>query len=252
MFDFIEDQEVREKAESVVKSQLDEVKSGVDEQVRKAVDEATKSLKANHDRLLDEKKKLQKRFEGIDNPEEALEALKFLNESDEARAVREGKFQELLETKVSEATSDLESKLSDTYSKLKETQDVATTYKQRFEKKIIEDTLREAAIAAKIRPEAIPDLILHGSSIFSVSDTGEIEARDSKGKLMKTEDKIMNPTLFIEGRKKTSPHWWPESESAGLYSGEDSDSLDAQMADAAKKGQTERYRRLKAKKNKLA
>src|SRR6056297_228768 len=113
MFDFIEDPALREQAEGVVKAQIDEVKSGMQDQIATAVSEATAGLKENHDKLLDEKKKLQKTYENITDPEEALQALKLINENEEMKLLAEGKFEEVVEKRLSEKTGVFETQINE-------------------------------------------------------------------------------------------------------------------------------------------
>lgn len=252
MFEFIEDESLREQAEGILKSQIEEVKGDLKTQIETAVAEATSGLKANHDKLLDEKKKLQETYKGITDPEEALKALELINENEEMQLLKDGKFEEVVEKRLSEKTGDFEAKLEELSSKNTEAVERADKYQTLFETKVIEDTLRTAAGASKVLEYAIKDALLQGKAVFSISEDGTVEARDSKGKLIKTEDgKILTPTLWIEEQKKSSPHWWPASAGGDLNPGEDYESLDAQMRRAADSGDTKKYRELKAKKKKL-
>ena len=251
MFEFIEDEALREQAEGVVKAQIDEVKSGMQDQITAAVSEATKGLKENHDKLLDEKKKLQKTYEGITDPQEALEALKLISENEEMKLLAEGKFEEVVEKRLSEKTGVFETELNALQASNQEAVQRADKFQGLYENKLVTDAIRDAAAGAKVEPHAVADALLHGQAVFTVAEDGSVEARGKDGKLSKDEDgRVLTPALWIEGRKKVSPHWWPKSEGGDLNPGEDFESLDAQMRRAADKGDTALYRKLKAKKQK--
>lgn len=251
MFDFIEDPIVREQAEAAHKSSVEEIQTGLDEKIAASVTEATKGLKINHDKLLDEKKKLQETYKDITDPQEALDALKLINENEDMRMLKDGKFEEVIQKRVSVLQTDHEAQIMELSTNIKESKQVADKYKTLYENKSIEDTLREAAIGAKVLPHALKDALLQGKAVFSISEDGTVEARDEKGKLVKVEDKILTPTLWVEMNKKSSPHWWPPSEGGDLNPGEDYESIDAQMRRASAKGDTDLYRRLRDKKKKI-
>jgi hypothetical protein len=251
MFDFIEDKAVREQAEGILTTQLDEIKAGIPDLITAGVTEATAGLKANHDKLLDEKKKLQETYKDITDPEKALEALKLITENDEMRLLSEGKFDEVIEKRLSDSTAIHEAAISDLTEQNISAVTRADKYQSLFETKVIEDTIREAAIGAKVLPHALKDALLQAKAVFTIAEDGSVEARDAKGKLIKVDDdKILTPTLWVEMNKKSSPHWWPASEGGDLNPGEDYESIDAQMKRAASKGDTDLYRKLKIKKQK--
>ena len=251
MFEFIEDKAVREQAESAHTASIDEIKKTLSTEFDSKLEEATAGIKANHDKLLDEKKKLQETYKGITDPEEALKALELINENEEMKLLKEGKFEEVVEKRLSEKTGVYETQINELQNSNKEAVEKATRYQGLYETKLVTDAIRDAAAAAKVEPHAVSDALMHGQIVFSVAEDGSVEARDAKGNLMKNEDdKILTPALWIEDRKKISPHWWPPSEGGDLNPGEDYESLDAQMARAAAKGDTDKYRELKAKKKK--
>ncbi len=122
-------------------------------------------------------------------------------------------------------------------------------YEGLYKTKMVEDALRDAAVEAKIRPEAITDVLLHGRNIFSLSEDGSIEARDAENKLRKTiDDKVLTTSNWIEGLKKSSPHYWPGSKGAGAEGGGGGgDDLAGAIQRAADSGNHTEYRRLRKK-----
>jgi hypothetical protein len=251
-WDFITDEAQRNQAIQAYESSIAELKDNF----KLELDDAVNGLKSKNAELLDEKKQLQKsvkQYEDFDF-DAAKEAMEFLENNKDAQLIKDGKTEELLEKKTSQLRSDHEAELSEINSVLKEEKSRADKYESLFKTKMVEDSLREAAIAAKVRPEAITDILLHGRTIFSLADDDSVEARDKDGKLRKTEDdKVLTPSNWIESLKKVSPHYWPESVGAGAQGGRygSDDDIQVALAKAAESGNMAEYRRLRAKQNSL-
>lgn len=248
MFDFIEDEEQRAKVQEAHDSEIAKVNEGIELKI----DEATSGLKTKNEEVIGEKKKLQetlKKFDGVDI-DKAKEALTFLENNADVKLIKDGKVDEIIQRETSQLRGDHETVILELSTNLKEALEVGGSYKGLYETKMIDDTLRDAAIAAKVRPEALTDILLRGRNVFTLAEDGSVEARDSEGKLAKTkDDRVLTTTNWIEGMKETSPHYWPGSEGAGAGGGSGAGSdIDAQMNAAADKGDHKEYRRLKAKK----
>ncbi len=246
-FDFIIDEEQRAKAIEVYESSVAELK----DKFKLQLDEEVSGLKSKNAELLDEKKKIEKKlreFEDFDF-DAATEALEFLENNKDAQLIKDGRVEELIEKKTSALRSDHEAIVGELNSKLKEAMSRGDKYENLYRTKMVEDALREAAVKAKVRPEAITDILLHGRNIFSLADDGSIEARGDDGKLLKTEDdKVLTTTNWIESLKKTSPHYWPDSRGVGADGGGiRGDDLAAAIARAAESGNHAEYRRLRKK-----
>lgn len=244
-FSFITDEKQREQAEAVHNSTISEITDAH----KLELDEQTSGLKSKNAELLDEKKQLQrkaKEFEDFDF-DKANEAMSFLENNKDAQLIKDGKVEELIQKKTSQLRSDHEAQLGELNANLKETSIRADTFENLYKTKMIDDGLREAAIAGKVRQEAIPDILLHGRQIFGLAEDGSLEARDAEGKLKKTlDDKVLTTTNWIEGLKKTAPHYWPPSVGTGATGGHmDPSDLSAAMEAAIKRGDHEAYRKLR-------
>lgn len=252
LFDHIEDKEVRQQAIEAHEAEIKATKEAMQADLETQLEEATSGLKNKNQELLDEKKKIQetlKDFENID-PEKAKEALEFLETNAEAQMIKEGKINELIDRKTSQMKSDHEAALQELQSSLEETSTKAETFETLYKTKMIEDGLREAALKAKVRNEAIDDIILRGSREFSLAQDGTIESRDADGKLKKTlDDKVLTPYNWIEGLKKTSPHYWPDSQGVGARGrfSTDPNDYNAALEDAATSGNIDQFRKLRKK-----
>ena len=232
MFDFIEDPEL--KAKLIAEHE-----------------ENVRGLKTNNEALLTEKKTIMERltsFADIEDPKAALEALKFVRENEQARLIQEGKFDEVIEKKVSAVKQEAKAIVDELTGKLDITSKEAESFRLKYRTKIVDDNLRQAAIEAGMRPEAIEDALLLGRMEFSVADDNEtVEARDSKGNLRKNSDGIVvTPKVWMEELKARKPYLWPGSEGAG-YTGKTASDSDvvAKMNELLEKGDFAGFTRLR-------
>lgn len=249
-FEFIEDEQVRAKAKAAYEDSIRKVHDGV----QAKVDEAVAGLKTKNEELLGEKKKIQERlaqFSEITDPEEAKKALKFLNESEDAQLIRDGRVDELIGKKTASMQLEHKQKLEEVTAKLEDISKEATTYKSRYERKLMDDALRESALRAGIRTEAISDVLLRGSQLFTLGKDGSLEARNEKGELRKnSEGSVITPAVWLEELKASAPHYWPSSDGAGALGSDftaDGDKM-AKLAELAKKQQWAAYRKLRDQK----
>lgn len=254
-FSFIEDSELRQKLEAAYAAEKTQQQENSEQEFNRKLEEKTTGLKNKIDELISEKRKLQDKFKNITDPEAALEALKFVQEDEMAKLLKEGKFEEVIERRTANIRGDYEAKIEELSSNFSSVQQKASTFEGLYKTKMVEDALREAAIKAKVRTEALPDVILRGRVVFALGeDNKTVEARDERGKLLMNSDgtAILTPDSWIQDLKVTARHFWPDNESArfAVNSGDLSD-LDAAIAAAANKGDTKRYRELRAKKQKL-
>lgn len=253
-FTFIEDADLREKVENAHKLEVDELTVNLTNASKTAVEEAVLGLKSKNTEILGEKKTLQeelKTFEGID-PSKAKVALEFHEKNKDTEFLKDGTVEELIEKKTSQLTSDHETVVTELSTKLTEAQTHGLNYQTLFESKVIDDGLKEEAIKQGIRSEALNDVVMRGRGVFSLDESKQIEARDKDGKLAVTEDKkVLTPKNWITGLKETSPHYWPNSESAGAHGGPGSNDSDytVKLAELAAKGDNAGYRALRDKHN---
>ena len=247
--EFIEDSDLKDKIVEISHKEL----TDIGDAHKLELDETTDGLKNKNVELLDEKKQALKKLEKFDTYDfdAANDALDFLKNNENAKLIKDGKVDELIEKETSSLRSDHEAVLLEINGNLDSQTNRGNLYEGLYKTKMVEDALRDAAVAAKIRPEAITDVLLHGRNIFSLSEDGSIEARDSEGKLQKTSDgdKVLTTTNWIEGMKKTSPHYWPGSSGAGANSGGDTggDDLTAALQRAADSGNMVEFTRLRKK-----
>ena len=247
-FKFITDDDQRVQAEDEYKAELIELK----DQHKLQLDEEISGLKSKNAEILDEKKKIDAKMKEFDDYDfaKANEALGFLENNKDAQLIKDGKVEELIEKKTSTMRSDHETTLTELNSNLSVEKTRGNLYEGLYKTKMVEDALREAAAVAKVRTVAVTDILLRGRDIFSLAEDESIEARDVEGKLRKTgDDKVLTTTNWLEGLKKTCPHYWEDSKGAGADGGGAGDEGDLTIAlnRAAEGGNMIEYRRLRKK-----
>jgi hypothetical protein len=248
-FSFIKDEALRTQVESAHNT----IVTDLNDKHTADLDDKVSGLKSKNAELLDEKKQIQaklKTFEDFDM-EGAKEAMDFLQNNKDAQMIKDGKVDELIEKKTSQMRSDHEAVLGELNADLTASKQRGDLYEGLYKTTMIDDGLRKAATDAKVRAEAVPDILLHGRSVFQLAEDGTLESRDSEGKLRKTvDDKVLTPANWIEGLKRTSPHYWPNSEGAGARGSQgvgDEGDMTAALARAASSGNMTEYRRLRSK-----
>lgn len=248
MFEFIKDEAERVKAVEEYEAQIQAVTADVDSKINEAV----QGLQNKNQELLGEKKSIQEKlakFSDITDPEKALEALKFINENEDAQLIRDGKVGELIEKKTSVMRIEHNNAIKELADKLEAASKGEETFKSLYETKVMDDSLREVCISAGVRPEAITDVLLRSKEIFSLDKDNAVEARDGKGGLKKNAaGDVLTPAVWMEELKTTSPHYWPSSEGAGAVGGNITGDADttAKLAEYAKRGDMVNYRKLRA------
>lgn len=246
-FEFITDEGQREQAVEAYNSSI----ADINDQHKLTLDEEVNGLKSKNAEILDEKKKADlalKKFDDYDF-DAANDAIDFLKNNTNAKLIKDGKVDELIEKETSTMRSDHEATMNELNGKLTDSTVRGDKYENLFKTKMVEDALREAAVLAKVRTEAITDVLLHGRNLFSLAEDGSVEARGLDGKLLKTvDDKVLTTSNWIESLKKASPHYWPGSKGVGAEGGGGGgDDLTAAIQRAADSGNHAEYRRLRKK-----
>lgn len=250
MFDFITDADLRAKAESEHKKSLESTKNELTTAFETRLGEETQGMRAKMDELLNEKKTLAEKFKDITDPQAALEALKFINDNADAQLIKDGRVDELIQKKTTALRQEHEATVNELTKQVKELSEGKGKYKGLFQTKVIEDALRDAAIKAGVRMEAVPDVLMRGRGVFSLGSNYEVEARDGKGNLKKTsDDMVLTPVLWINSLKTEAPHYWPGSEGAGASGGGagGGGDIEEELARLAEKGDMVGYRKLREK-----
>lgn len=125
------------------------------------------------------------------------------------------KVNDLVAQKIEIKQAEFETALEELNGQLNESQQQYTGLQQKYNGERISSAVRSSAEKAGVIPSAIDDVIARANGVFSVSEEGNIESRDSDGNLMKAGKKVMSPDVFVETLKESAGHLWPSSTGTG-------------------------------------
>lgn len=215
---------------------------------KSAVETAVSELKKKNSEIIGEKKKLQdmiSKFDGLDL-DKAKQAMDFVEKNETAKLIAEGKSDEVIEQLTEKLRAKHQEQIDDLQKKLGEIETSAKSYKTRYEQRMVDDAIRVAATKAGVLPEAVDDVLLRARAVFSHGEDGTIEARNDKGELLKIDDKLLTPDLWVT---KLPRHYWPASSGTNFDGKDGASKLDAQLEAAAKSGDMTKYRALRKRKS---
>ena len=78
----------------------------------------------------------------------------------------------------------------------------------------VERSIRDAAVGAKLLPTAVVDAVMHGKSVFEITEDGRIITKDVGGATPG-----LTPSEWLKDQMDKSPHWWPASVGGGSQGG---------------------------------
>lgn len=230
-----------------------EFKAALADGIRTAVDREVSGLKTKNEDVLSKLTAAQAKIEAFGDldPASVKAMMDTLNQSEEAKLIAEGKIDEVIASRTEKIQSKFNDEKKTLADQLTEAQNGLSNYKQKFERKTIDDAIRAEAIKQGVLPHAMDDVIRRAGDVFSIGEDGTLEARDASGALLKDDNlMLLNPERFVDGLKKTAQHYWPASQGSGARGSESTGDYDDNMArlnDLAKKGDMEGYRALRKK-----
>lgn len=181
-------------------------------QIQDAVDAATSGLKATNAALKAEKQALAdkaKAFDGLD-----VEELKSFHaqfkDSEDVKLIKEGKIDEVLARRNAKF-------LEDADKKAKAAQDALEAEKAKngkFAQRVLNDSIRAAAINAGVHKHAIEDALLAARMDFTLDDDGNpVQVKDGEVVLGKDGKTPFGPEEWMAQRVESKPHWFPSGNS---------------------------------------
>lgn len=138
-----------------------------------------------------------------------------LDKIEEYKLAAEGKLDEAkIETIVQSRLNQVKGPLERTIETLKGEKSALTsennTLKAESKSRIKKDAIRSAALEAKVRPEAIDDILLIGEHLMELTDDGRVITRDGVGVTAG-----LAPKDFFQDAQSKRPYWWPNSQGDG-------------------------------------
>jgi len=145
-----------------------------------------------------------KRFEALGerDPEELLKALDELEQLRDHAGGKDKEDDAALQRRLAREINPLKRDLErEKAARQKAEADLASVAAQ-LKRNTVERALQEAALAAKVRPEAIADILRHQDE-FEI-DGGKVRTRNG-----------LEPDVWLSDLKSTRPHYWPGSVGGG-------------------------------------
>lgn len=157
-------------------------------------------------------KSIEKKFEGID-AEEVKKLLAKFEGDDDAKLIKEGKIDEVINKRTERMRADYDKKLQDATKKVEQADGRAKKFSQR----VLDDQIREAASKAGLHASAIEDALFRGRSMFSLDEEGKAVQLGEDGKPVMGKDgkAPFAPTEWIGTMKESAPHWFPAPSNGG-------------------------------------
>ena len=195
---------------------------GTDEVFTKEqVDELVKGLKTNNTALLGEKKALQEQFstlqqkvaafDGLD-PAQIREMMSRFENDEEARLIKDGKISEVVNARAAKAIEAAERKVAEATAAAA----AAAQRAEKFSQKVLDDSLRAAAIKSGVHKHAVDDVLLSGRNIFRLDNDGNAIRMEGDNVVLGADGKTpFGPDEWMGGLKDTKPHWFPASANSG-------------------------------------
>ena len=129
----------------------------------------------------------------------------------EGTKVDEAKLNEMVEKRIVNRLTPIEREKNRLSELAKDLEGKVGQYQQQAKIRNIHDSLREACLAAKVRPEAIDDVLLLGERVCDYDEAlGKTVTRDNVGVTPGVE-----PTVWLSEIQAKRPHWWGDTVGTG-------------------------------------
>lgn len=177
-----------------------ELKTSIEKE-RQAVKEAREALK---------------KFDGID-PVKIKEVMARMEGNEEAQLIAEGKIDEVISKRTEKWRAEEERQKKELNDKIAAAEAKAAAFKDR----VLEDSLRSAAINAGLHKLGIRDSLLLAKTIFTLDENGNAIQKDSDGNVVIGRDgkTPFTATEWYESQKFDSPHWYTVTSSGSSATG---------------------------------
>ncbi len=145
-----------------------------------------------------------------DKVREQLDSIEELKLRAEKGSLSDEKLEELVNARMARKLAPLERELVTTKGALEKEKARAGELEGTIRRGTIERSLREAATAAKMVPEAIEDMVLLGERVFDVAEDGVVTVREGSGYPLG-----LRAGEWLKEMQEKRPHWWPPSQGGG-------------------------------------
>lgn len=153
-----------------------------------------------------------KRFEGID-PDKVKNLLSKLENDEEAKLLADGKINEVVAKRMEKQQAEVNRMIEEA----KANTEKAISKSKKFEQRVLDNHIRDAAAKAGLHTHAIEDALYRARTLFTLDEDGNAVQLDDQGHpvLGKDSKTPFNPGEWMEEMKEKAPHWFPAGNSGG-------------------------------------
>lgn len=146
------------------------------------------------------------------DPAEVLTKLERVEELEQLAKgkIDDTKIEEIVGTRIKSRLSPLERQLNELKTQLGERDQIISGFRTKETQRTIFDKVREAAVGAKILPEAMEDALILAERVFEVTEEGRVVTKDNVGVTPG-----VDPTVWFSDLQSKRPHWWGPSVGGG-------------------------------------
>jgi hypothetical protein len=200
----------------------------VADQIKQAVEAATRPIKANRDTILAEKRalkdkldELSKTIEKLGGDEGITRLVAFqetLSKDEMGKLLAEGKHDEWFEKKTAALHANHQREVEAFKTQVQELTKQKDEAVTRFTTRTLENDVRAGCSATSVVDSAIGDVVLRAGQVFVWDETlGRHVQMDESGEVVYGKDgkTPKTPHEWIEEQRESSRHWFPPSKGAG-------------------------------------
>lgn len=157
-----------------------------------------------------------KGWEGLDRTEvdarlARLAELEVALEGSVPKAEMEKKLDQMAELRVKNRLMPVEREREQLKTQLAEAEKALATLTAERNQRIVHDKVREAAIAAKVLPDVLPDVLLLADNVFALGENNELLTKENPYGV----DPGLTPESFFTTQQEKRGYWWPPSQGGG-------------------------------------
>ncbi len=184
-------------------------------------------FRATNTNLMKEVSQLKMEYEKLKEsygvePEEVLNLKKTVESIKDKKVLDDEGIEALLEKRLAQLKAEQASEIKVREKRIDELSKDREHWAAKFQRTVIDRELKDAALAAGVRPTALPDVVLRGQGMWHLNDDGRIVAKDGQGDLMYGGDSVtlLTPKEWMEtSLREAAPHFFELSGGGGANGG---------------------------------
>lgn len=157
-------------------------------------------------------KETAKQWEGLD-AKEVRDLLTRIDGDEELKLIREGKHDEVFTKRSEKMRAEHQKQIERLQNEHKVALENANKRTQQYERRVLENHIRQAAIEVGIHQQAVRDALIQGGAVFVLDDNGNAVQKREDGTVVIGKDgkTPFSPKEWLESMRPESPHWFPAS-----------------------------------------